>query len=86
VGGSADVAARVVQHKVLEMHELAFEPERGAGVGEVGARHPPLPDRAFGEALVEPCQCVLRGGQRAGELCPGQRVGDVIIVQVLDKV
>ena len=37
----------------------------------------PVADRAFGEPLVEPGERVLGGGERAGEFCPRQRIGDL---------
>ena len=86
VGRGADVHAGVVEHEVVEVDELAFEPHCSAGIGEVGPRGPSLPDRALCEALVEPGECVLGGGERAGELGPGQRIGDLVAeMQGLDN-
>jgi hypothetical protein len=35
VSWGADVGTCVVENEILEMHELAVEPQRGAGIGEV---------------------------------------------------
>jgi hypothetical protein len=48
MGGAADVLLGIVQHEVLKMHELAFEPQGGAGVQEVGAGDEAFADRASG--------------------------------------
>jgi len=42
---------RIVQNEILEVDELALEPQTGAGV-EVGPRDPSVADRASGETLV----------------------------------
>ncbi len=75
VGGRALVHLGVVQDKVFEMHQLALEPQAGAGVQEMRPADPPLPDRACAEALVEARQGVLGGRERARERRPGQRTG-----------
>jgi len=49
-----------MQHQVLEAHELAGEPEVGAGVLEMGPADEAVPDSARPEPLVEPCQPVFR--------------------------
>ncbi len=64
VGRRADVHAGVGENEVVEVDELAFQPQSGAGVGEVGAGDPAVADRALGEALVEPAQRILGGGER----------------------
>ena len=71
----ADVHAGVVQHEVLEMDELALEPERGGGVGKVGPRDPAVADGARSQPLVEPRQRVFGARQRPRELAPRQRIG-----------
>jgi hypothetical protein len=53
MAGGADIGAGVVQHQVLEVDELAIDPQRGAGVGEVHAFDPTLSNRWAGDALVE---------------------------------
>ena len=77
MGRGADVHVGVVEHEVVEVDQLTVEPQAGRGIGEVGARDPPLADRAFGQALVEAGERILGGGERAGELGPGQRIGDL---------
>ena len=77
MGRGADVHVGVVEHEVVEVDQLAVEPQAGRGVGEVGARDPPLADRAFGQPLVEPGERILGGGERAGEFCPRQRIGEL---------
>ena len=45
VGGGASIAKSVVKDKVFEMHQLAVDPEGGAGVGEVLALEEASADR-----------------------------------------
>ncbi|WP_411741784.1 hypothetical protein [Sinorhizobium medicae] len=40
----ADVVAGIVQHEILEVDELAVDPQRGAGIGKV---HAPRAERAM---------------------------------------
>ena len=70
MGRGADVHVGVVEHEIVEVDQLAVEPQTGAGVGEVGAGDPAVADRAFGEPLVEPGERILGGGERAGEFWP----------------
>ena len=77
MGRGADVHVGVVEHEVVEVDQFAVEPQAGRGIGEVGARDPPLADRAFGEPLIEAGERVLGGGERAGEFCPRQRIGEL---------
>ena len=77
MGRGADVHVGVVEHEVVEVDQLAVEPQAGRGVGEVGPGDPAVADRAFGEPLVEPGERILGGGERAGEFCPRQRIGDL---------
>ena len=74
--GYADVHAGVVQHEVLQMDELALEPERGGGIGEMCPRDPAVTDGARSQPLVEPCQRVFGARQRPRELAPRQRIGN----------
>ena len=46
VGGRPHVHAGVVKHQVFNVDELAFEQERGAGVGEMGPGDPAIADWA----------------------------------------
>ena len=78
MGGAADIHAGVVENQIFEVDEFAFEPQTGAGVGEVRPRDPAVADRAFGQPLVEAGERILGGGERAGELGPGQRIGDLV--------
>jgi hypothetical protein len=55
-----------VENEVVEVDELAFQPQSGTGVGEVGPGDPAVADRAFGQPLVQPGERVLRGGERCG--------------------
>ncbi|MCP9630029.1 hypothetical protein NML43_23300 [Rhodopseudomonas palustris] len=50
-----------MEDEIVEVDQLAFQPKTGAGVSEVGAGDPPVADRAFGQALVEPGQRILGG-------------------------
>jgi hypothetical protein len=56
MGRRADVGAGVMQHQVLEMHEFAVDPQRGAGVGKMRSFDPALTDRRTGDPLVKPGQ------------------------------
>ncbi|WP_248307736.1 hypothetical protein [Bosea sp. AS-1] len=49
----ADVHAGVVEDEVVEVDELALEPQTAAGVGEVSPRDKTVADRAFRQPLVE---------------------------------
>lgn len=42
-----------MEDEVFEMDELAVDPQRGAGIGEVLAFDPSLTDRRAGNPLVE---------------------------------
>ena len=57
------------------MDELALEPERGAGVGEMRPRDPAVADRARSQPLVETRERVLGARKRPRELAPRQRIG-----------
>ncbi|MBB3149175.1 hypothetical protein FHS21_005627 [Phyllobacterium trifolii] len=57
VGGGADVASGVVPDEVLEMHQFAIDPQRGAGICEMGSFDPARADRRTGDPLVEARQC-----------------------------
>lgn len=37
MGGGADIAKAVVEDEVFEVDEFAIDPQRGAGVGKLGA-------------------------------------------------
>jgi hypothetical protein len=76
VGWGAEVHAGVVQDEVFEMHERALKPQAGAGVDKMRAADPALPDRALAQPVVEARQRVFGRGERAGERCPGQRIGE----------
>ena len=60
-----DIHAGVVQHQILETHEVAGEPETGAGVLEMGPADKTLGDRARPDALIEAGERILGGGERA---------------------
>ncbi len=53
MGGRANIAGGVVEDKILEMHEFAINPQRGAGVGEILPFEEACTDRRAGNALVE---------------------------------
>ena len=77
MGRGADVHVGVVEHEVVEVDQLTVQPQAGRGIGKMGASDPTGADRAFGEAFVEPGEGILGGGERAGELRPRQRIGDL---------
>lgn len=81
VGRGADVHAGVVEDKVVEVDEFAVEPQTGAGVGEVHPADRAVAYWAFGQPLVEAGERILGGGERPGELGPGQRFGDLVAGQ-----
>ena len=66
MGRRADVHAGVVEDEVVGVDELAFEPQSGSGVDEVSPGRPAVANGTFGEALVEPRDRILGGGERAG--------------------
>jgi hypothetical protein len=53
VSRHAQVHLGVVEDEVLDMDELAFDPERGDGVVEMRALDPAVAHRRMGQALVE---------------------------------
>jgi len=53
VGGGTDVPEGIMQDEVLEMDELAVDPERGMRVEEMRALDKALADRRAGDALVK---------------------------------
>ncbi|RVI13870.1 hypothetical protein CN206_07000 [Sinorhizobium meliloti] len=57
--------AGLVQDEVLEMDELAVDPQRGAGIGKMRAFEEADPDLGTGDALVEPRE---RGSSRGNGL------------------
>ena len=70
VGGMADVPLSIVQHEILDMDRKTFQPQRGAGVGEVGPLDPAVADRALGEPFVETGEQILGIRKRHGEFAP----------------
>ena len=78
MGRRPDVHARVVENQVIDMDELAFEPQSGAGIGEVSPRNPAVADGALREPLVETRERILRSSQRAGDVAPVQGIGDLV--------
>ncbi len=53
MSGRAAVARRIVEGEVFEVDELAVDPQRDAGVGEMRSSEP---DRRAGDLLVKPPQ------------------------------
>ena len=45
--------AGVMQDEVFEVHELAVDPQRGAGIGKMGSFEEAVSDLGSGNALVE---------------------------------
>ncbi|GCC42891.1 hypothetical protein chiPu_0027153, partial [Chiloscyllium punctatum] len=78
MGRGADVHAGVVEDEVVKVDELAFQPQAGAGVGEVSPRDKAVADRAFGQALVEARHGILRHCQRSDNLGPRQWMRDLV--------
>jgi hypothetical protein len=74
VGWRADVHARVTQDEIFEVNNLAVEPERGAGVGEILAGAKTLKDGAGSQALIETGQRIVSAGEGTGNFGPGQRI------------
>jgi len=44
VGRRANIAGGIVKYKVLEMDQLAVDPQRGAGIGKMGSFDPARAD------------------------------------------
>lgn len=63
---------RIMQDEVLDMDELAIDPQRGAGIGEMHALDPSLTDRGAGNSLVEARQGRSRIGKRLKQALDGQ--------------
>ncbi|MNV41024.1 hypothetical protein D3C71_1326460 [compost metagenome] len=53
MGRCANIPRGVMEDEVFEMDELAVDPERRTGVGELGALDPSLTHRRTGDALVQ---------------------------------
>ena len=53
VGWSADIAGGIMEDEVLEMNKFAIDPQRGAGIGELGAFEEARADGRTGYTLVE---------------------------------
>ena len=62
------------------MGELAFKPQRRAGLGEVSPLGPAFGERMVAQALVEPRQRVLGALEGGGKRAPGQLGGDDVSV------
>ena len=72
VGRRADVHVGVVQDQVLEVDELALEPERGGRVGKVLALDKTVAHRRAGQPLVEARQNLGRARDRPDQGLQGQ--------------
>jgi hypothetical protein len=59
--GAADVHAGIVEDEILELDQLAFGPQRSAGLSKIGPRDKAVADRAIAQAFIEPRQGVIRG-------------------------
>lgn len=57
MGRRANILCGVVEYEVIEVNKFAIDPQRGTGVGEVGALNKALADRRTGDALVETSEC-----------------------------
>ncbi|SCB36031.1 hypothetical protein GA0061101_1094 [Rhizobium lusitanum] len=53
MGRRANIAGSVVEDQVLEVDQFPVDPQRGAGVGELGAFEEARADRRTRDALVE---------------------------------
>lgn len=53
MGRRADILRGVMEDQVFEVDEFAVDPQRGTGVGEVGAFDPAPPDRRTSDTLVQ---------------------------------
>jgi len=67
----------VVEDKILDMDELAFEPQRGRRVGKMLALDKAVPDRALLHALVEAGQRIFGACERPDQGLKGQ-VGEMV--------
>ena len=53
MGRGANIAGGVVEDEVFKMHEFAIDPQRGTGVGEVGAFDKAFADWRTGYSFVK---------------------------------
>lgn len=53
MGRGADVAGGVVKDEIFKVHELAVDPQRGAGIGEISPLEEAGANRRTGDALIE---------------------------------
>ena len=67
MGGGADIHMGIVQHQVFEVDKLAFESERGAGLGKVLPEGPAFGQGMPAQPFIEPEQgflCCLKGSRK----------------------
>jgi hypothetical protein len=57
VGGRANILRGAMEDEVFKIDEFTVDPQRGAGIGEMGPFDKTLTDRRAGDALVETGQC-----------------------------
>ncbi|WFU52073.1 hypothetical protein QA637_28485 (plasmid) [Sinorhizobium terangae] len=62
MGGRTDVKAGIVQHQILEVHELAVDPQRGAGVGKMRLFDPAPTEGELRSARRAPAQWASNTG------------------------
>lgn len=53
VGGCANISDIVVEDEIFEMDKFAVDPQRCAGVAEMGTLDPALSDRRTGDTFVQ---------------------------------
>ncbi len=64
VGRGADIHMGVVQDEILEVHEIALQPQRRRRIGKVLALDKTVADRRARQPLVEPRQNLGRARNR----------------------
>jgi hypothetical protein len=73
MGGRANILRGVVEDEVFEMDEFALDPQRGAGIGEVGA---------FGPALHRPASGRCARPNASGR-CQTSKAGRIKVVVLI---
>ena len=72
MGGGADVSGGVVEDEVFEVDEFAVDLQRGAGVGEILAFDPPLPDGSTRNSFIEASKGTAGVGNRPQQGTDGE--------------
>ena len=69
MGRCANIPRGVMEHEVFEMDEFAVDPQRGAGIGELGAFEEANADGRTGDALIKTGECDAGVESRSHQGC-----------------